>query len=244
MPKTREQYEAIEDNKAAFLVMPVYLLSTAIVGVIYLILHHFWGNIMVLDIGELLRKEFHIQNLHDVWLMFVWAIASTLLICLLSGRTASRLSRFEQIVRGIWVSINAGVFEEIIFRVFMFLNAMVILTFFNFITFGFVEWLYTAILSPVANFFTFYALDDQLQGGGWLLGAAIISANVRFRNGHKHQGLLGMINSWFMGMVLFWLMFHYGIVAAITAHVLYDVLVFTTDAVLSVRKSSLEILLE
>ncbi|HMO22056.1 MAG TPA: hypothetical protein PKC98_13950, partial [Candidatus Melainabacteria bacterium] len=54
----------------------------------------------------------------------------------------------------------------------------------------------------------------------------LISANSRFRDGHKYQGFLGWVNSWFLGMVFFYMTLTYGLVAAIAVHFLYDMIIF------------------
>ena len=61
----------------------------------------------------------------------------------------------------------------------------------------------------------------------WAVGAAVISANAFFRDGHKYQGILGVLNSWFAGMFFFWMMFAHGLWAAMVVHFTYDVVVFT-----------------
>ena len=106
------------------------------------------------------------------------------------------------------------------------------LPFLNLITFGLLEWLYTNVLVPVANWATFGALSEFLfHPASWVVGAAIISANGFFRDGHKGNGFIGWVNSWFIGMVLFYLMLNYGLWTAIVAHILYDVVVFTAVAI-------------
>ena len=80
---------------------------------------------------------------------------------------------------------------------------------------------------PVVNFLTLGHLQPYLLGSlGWAVGAAIISSNGKFRDGHAYQGLFGWINAWFCGMFFFYLMFTYGILASIIVHFLYDILIF------------------
>lgn len=110
---------------------------------------------------------------------------------------------------------------------------MIMLTFFNWITFGLVHWFFANLFIPVANWLTFGALAPQLLATNWVLGAAIVSAAGDFRDAHKYLGLLGYINSWFMGMLLFWLMFRYGIFTAMVAHAIYDMILFVARALKS-----------
>ena len=78
-----------------------------------------------------------------------------------------------------------------------------------------------------SSFLTLGTIDNILYHPfGWFVGAGIILANAKFRDGHKYQGKFGFINSWFIGMYLFWLMFEYGLVACIVIHFLYDMLIF------------------
>jgi hypothetical protein len=39
------------------------------------------------------------------------------------------------------------------------------------------------------------------------------------------------VNSWFLGMVLFYIMFHYGLLSAIIVHFIYDFIIFTIRAI-------------
>jgi hypothetical protein len=165
-----------------------------------------------------------LQALGHVWFIFAWAVAVTALFGFIAIRTgvprADTPGRLFS--KGVWVSVNAGFFEEIIYRWFIFFSALVMVAFFNTITFHLVHIINEYLLLPVANFATFGALHAQLYGSyGWMFGAAMVVASISFRD--AHEGVLRAINAWFMGMVFFWVLFHYGIVAAIVAHILYDV---------------------
>jgi hypothetical protein len=130
---------------------------------------------------------------------------------------------------GAYGSVHAGFFEEVTYRWFVFYAAMVMVPFFNTITGGLVHIINEYILLPAANICTFGALHAQLYGPyGWMFGAAIVFASIRFSDAHANQ--YQQINAWFLGMVFFWLMFNYGLWAAIVAHILYDLCV---DAVAS-----------
>lgn len=132
--------------------------------------------------------------------------------------------------KGMFISLNAGVFEELTYRWLAFSSAMVTSVFFNWITFGLYKWLMMTILVPIANWATLGYLEPQLLGTEWTIAAAIIVANGDFRSAHN-LGLLNKINAWFMGMLFFYMVFHYGIVSAIVTHVLYDCFVFTIVAI-------------
>lgn len=99
-----------------------------------------------------------------------------------------------------------------------------------------IKWIYDVLLVPLADFTTFHKLHEYLYATNvhtpyaWAAGGAIVSANAFFRDGHKYQGPLGVVNSWFIGMVFFWVMFTYGVFPAMVVHFLYDFLIFATVA--------------
>ena len=150
----------------------------------------------------------------------------------------------EILLTGIGISVRAGVLEEVLFRWLIFLSATLFLPVLDWLLLGFmglnvIEWVYVGVMCPVANFFTLGLLKQfLLHSTRWSIGAALISANSRFRDGHSYQGIMGFTVSWFMGMYFFWLMFTYGLVAAILVHFIYDFLIFLvvwTDAVIERR---------
>lgn len=169
------------------------------------------------------------SGMGDVWLVFVWAAFVPLVIGLFQIGNTRPISLGSVFGKGAWISLNAGLFEELMYRWLRFSIAMITLPFFNLITFGLLRWVYENILIPVANWATFNQLNDVLHDPkGWVVGAAIISANGVFRDAHEYQGWFGQLNAWFMGMVLFYVMFHHGLLAAIGVHILYDLIVFST----------------
>ena len=169
------------------------------------------------------------DGMEKVWFIFAWAAGLTLLFGLIQvvRRTPRDYEPSEYFGRGSWVSINAGVFEEIIYRWLLLFGMMIFLKVMNAITFGLVKWFFTTVLIPIANWASFGLLEPQFYGDfGWLFAAAIVSANVRFRRGHEYQGLFGVINAWYIGLIFFYLMFNYGLWVAIVAHVAYDLIIF------------------
>ena len=145
---------------------------------------------------------------------------------------------------GLWSSAFAGVIEEIGFRWIIFLGSMIIIYITNWILGGFLgkdygllRWIYSVIAAPLSNYVTLGILKDQIVVNNyWYFGAAIISANALFREGHKYLGWVGLVNSWFIGMFLFYIMFVHGLFAAITIHFLYDFLIYTLLAIISLIK--------
>jgi hypothetical protein len=75
-----------------------------------------------------------------------------------------------------------------------------------------------------------FHLGWLLYGYGWAVGMGALSANTHFREGHKYLGPLGYWNSWAAGWFLFYVMFEYGIPAAIAVHFLYDFIIYATLA--------------
>ncbi len=85
----------------------------------------------------------------------------------------------------------------------------------------------------MANWASLHYLQEYFSHAtGWAIGAAMLAANAKFRDGHKYQGMLGWINSWFMGLYFFWLMFNYGLPAAIVVHIVYDIVCFAWHAII------------
>lgn len=146
----------------------------------------------------------------------------------------------DVLVGGFLASIWAGFVEEILFRWLLFLSAIALAVFGNWLIFGFVgqgygvvEWWHNNLFGPIANFMTFGYLAEYLaRPDAWSIGVALLVMNGFFRNGHAYQGLIGFVNSWFVGMYFFWLTLTFGLLGAIVAHFAYDLVVAVTLAVL------------
>ncbi len=180
------------------------------------------------------------------WPIFVWGTVITLIFAVAQRNDPETNRKAEaNLGKGFLVSLGAGVLEEICFRWILFYNEIVGFKIANFILLGFmniniVKWLYEHVTGPVANFFTLGQLEPLLFSSlGWAVGAAIIGSNGKFRNGHAYQGCFGYINSWFIGMFMFVLMFKFGLVAAIVVHFLYDLFIFIVLYIDSVFERSL-----
>ena len=215
-----------------YLIVGVGLL--ALYGLLWLIARD-W---MLLDFMALWKPDAHVgEALRRVWFIFAWGVAFTALLQVLIAR-AGHIQLFHRpsrmLLRGSWISLNAGFFEEIFYRWLVFFAAMVIIRAFNAVTFGLVEWIYTTLLLPIANVVTFGTLAPQLiDHPQWLLGAAVISSNATFRRAHRHSGPISVANSWFLGMAFFWVMFNYGLLSSIITHAAYDLVVTATLAAMS-----------
>lgn len=228
------------DNKKTIFEYPMWLITVAyvihlaIVFAVYWFLNHFWGEYVLMTFSDLEGKGQALsEGLSKVWFIFIWGVIGTVILYSISSSVKRYyVSPSEVFFKGWWVSLNAGVFEELIYRWLMFFIAMVMIPFSNVITFGFVKWMYVEALIPLANWATFGALEPQLLSSNWVLGAAVVSACASFRKAHWGNGIFNWINSWFLGMVFFYLVFNYGIGTAIVAHVLYDGVIFTTIAMI------------
>lgn len=106
------------------------------------------------------------------------------------------------------------------------------------------------IIFPVANFLTLYQYDQFFMGAFgmntsnyqgaftgsrmrrkmWQANAVdnrmfmvgVLLANVFYRDGKKYQGVLGWINSWYVGLALANVMINHGLFTALAVHLLYD----------------------
>lgn len=174
------------------------------------------------------------QGVLAAWPTFAFALTCTSIVAF-STQNPLIVNRYaeEIFTGGFFSSLKAGVFEELAFRWLIFYNVIVGVQITNWLFFkflfgwGMVEWLFLHFFGPVANFFTMGYLAPYLFSHlGWMVGAAIISCNGKFRDGHAYNGWLGLVISWFMGMYLFYLMFNYGLLAAMVSHFIYDLLIF------------------
>jgi len=142
-------------------------------------------------------------------------------------------SAWDTFVNGLRISAWAGITEEIAFRWLIFLGAMPSVVignwmFFGCAGFGIAEWFHLNVWGTLANWTTFGILEPQIFDPlHWYVGAALLYSNAFFREGHAYQGIVGILNSWFLGMGFFYLTFNYGLGSAIIVHALYDVLVFS-----------------
>ena len=144
---------------------------------------------------------------------------------------------------GTLISLWAGVAEEIAFRWLIFYAAIGTVTLGNFIFFGWLgfgipEWFHLNVWGPIADWTTggyltqyiFFPYGNPDGPVSWAVGAGMLYSNAMFRDGHKYLGLLGVVNSWFLGMYFFWMSFRYGLISAIVVHFAYDFLIFATVA--------------
>jgi hypothetical protein len=131
-------------------------------------------------------------------------------------------------LRTVWT----GVIEEVCFRWLLFLGGIITVKVMNYIFFGgfwfgIPEWLQLNFFGPIANFFTLGYLTEYLvKPENWAIGAGLLSANALFRDGHMYQGILGFLDIWFFGMLMFWVLFTYGLPVCILVHFLNNLMIY------------------
>lgn len=212
--------------------------------VIIFTVKQWWPQSIPLSMKQFLPiKGTFLQWCRSSWVLLAWGVSVTTIVKLTSSNTFSYNRRAEQhLGQGLLISLWAGVTEELDHRWLRFYVSMLMVQIGSIFTFGLVEWVYTHMGIPLADWATFYQLHAQLnQPQAWFIGAALISSNGEFRDGHSYQGTFGKVNAWFIGMFMFWLVFRYGLVAAMTIHTLYDVGIFSVrylDAVIERSKGN------
>jgi len=157
------------------------------------------------------------------WPFFLYGVIVTLIIY---------LSHYERVwdkeavlVQDVYKSVMAGVLEELGFRCLFIFTSMAIIAVFNFITFGLVMWLWENLMFPLTDILTLGLMHNNIYGFSALLVAGALSANAKFRDGHKYQGIFGYINSWFAGLYLLSVMLTHGIAVAILVHMIYNLII-------------------
>ena len=174
------------------------------------------------------------EGIAKVWWIFLWGAGLQLIIQLFRiVRRRPKEANLRQLLgHGAWISLNAGVFEEIIFRYYAYVSSVILLVYANILSGGLLEQI-AGLLMPVANVLTLGLLSSEFNPTNWSVGLAIIIGSIFFRDAHRHYGKLAKANVWFIGMVMFWLVFNYGLITAIIAHVLYDFAIYGVIALTS-----------
>ncbi|MBY0359716.1 MAG: CPBP family intramembrane metalloprotease [Candidatus Obscuribacterales bacterium] len=188
------------------------------------------------------------QWLLDSKPILYWALGFTLFVAATTKNTWRENHNAEEFLqRGLWVSLRAGVMEEIVFRWLIFMASIILAQIFDFILGGFLfergllRFANEEFLLPLADYVTNGLLHNVLSNKDtWYIATAVLLANAKFRDGHKYQGFFGLVNSWFIGMYMFYLLFTYGLLACIAVHFTYDAIIFLIryiDRVIERRKS-------
>jgi hypothetical protein len=210
-------------------------LKAAFTGLIVVaIVQAFWPEFLPYKLSDFWKAQGSIMD----WLwaglpIFIWGTGVTAVLSLLTRNSKKENDNAELLFAGdVLISLWAGFMEEICFRWLIFLNAIVGMKvvnflFFGWLGFGIAEWFQIHVFGWLANLATLGYLQTVLTNPEtWAVGAGLLSANALFRNGHKYLGPIGFVNSWFIGMYMFFLLFNYGLWACILVHFLYDLLIF------------------
>lgn len=212
-----------------------YTIRLAFASGMYLMLSGVWGRLMLIQFSAFLHSGLDVDGLRKVWFMFAWiGVVSAIHIAAKQREPSGSRSRWSLLGIVLTISLLVGIVEEVIYRCFIFFSMMVVLTFCNTVTSGLVQWFYVQVSIPIANALTFQVLRPELLNSNWIVGAAILSANAIFAGAHVNSrntfklNAISVLNAWVIGMVLFYLVFNYGLFTAIAAHVLYDALVLST----------------
>lgn len=236
-----------KDEIDHFADIPAYIIAGLIAFIFIVLVRHLWPSHLPFRTFEFFDK----CNLNGALIackwMFLWVGSITLLSSFLGLN-----SKFENInaekglLEGMLISLKAGIFEELYFRWLMFMVGMVTVQIVNWIFLGFmglypIEWLNTHVVVPIADFMTFYQVSEILRTTPWFIAAGILAALAQFRDGHKYLGIIGFINSWYIGLFLFYIMLTYGLVPAIIVHILYDMIYFFVRYLDCVLERKLEI---
>ncbi len=85
--------------------------------------------------------------------------------------------------------------------------------------------IYQNIIFNALHWGSFGALDPILyfENAPALFVMGAVSANARFRDGHKYQGAIGLLHAWMAGFILLYAMLYHGLMTAIIVHASYDI---------------------
>ena len=197
-----------------------------------LFIQTYWPGVIPFDTFAFWEKTDIAGGMKASIPIFLWGGTLTLLHSVITyNKPEINRDAEDLLFGGFIVSAIAGIFEEIAFRWLLFFDSIVAVKIFNFLFFGFLgfglsEFLHNWFLGPIVDFFTLGKMTWLIFGKGWAVGAALIIANAKFRKEHAYLGIFGFFNSWFIGFFLFDIMFEYGMLAVITVHFVYDMIIF------------------
>lgn len=208
-----------------------FLISAFVAFCFIALLKSFWTDVIPFGLFEVwsMGTGSTWEGVKAFWPAYLWAAALTLIVSFITLNDPKVNRNAESILfGGTVVSVMAGLLEEIAFRWWIFYGAILGFKVANFLLCGLVGWFASVVALPLGNFLTLGYLAPYLFHPVWgvAVGSAILSANGDFRDGHLYLGFFGYINSWFMGMFLFYIMFNYGLLAGILAHFIYDEIIF------------------
>lgn len=222
---------------------PIFL-TILVVLIVVIVVNSVWPNLIPFETFEFWRNNRIIEGIKAFWWLSLFGIAVVLITSiyrynLVRGYTIKKFTKYwlyvkkmpaeKEFVSKSFERVFHGIWEEILFRWLLFfmtiISAQIVdYLLLGFAGFGIVEWIFIYIVRPVMNFISLGKIHWLLyHPAGWFVGLAAISVNQGFATGHvREYKVLGYLSSWFLGFVLFWIIFTYGIVTAIIIHFLYD----------------------
>ncbi len=188
-----------------------------------------WGDVWFWEgsLGEMFRT---------LWPLFALGFGLNLVMMSLTTNPPG-IDASELPVKGFFVSLQAGILEEIVFR-WIWLYAMMALVWVIDAVFGgAISRMLTTY--EIYNRWIAFLLQDNVdvwtKPGAWTVGMAVLLSNWKFQEGHLYQGPMGFVFSGIGGIVFFRAMFSFGLPLAMLAHVLFDIMVFlmvTADVII------------
>ncbi len=145
-----------------------------------------------------------LTGLMRVKFIFIWGFVVQLLLQFIWViRRKPREAQLGLLIKhGTWLSLNAGIFEELIFRLYAFLSLVILAKLANVSTNGLIETVTTHLLLPIANFATLGLLSPELNNAHWAMGLGVIAGSIFFRDAHLHYRGFSKLNVWFIGLVI------------------------------------------
>jgi hypothetical protein len=67
--------------------------------------------------------------------------------------------------------------------------------------------------------------------------SAVLWSNAKFRDGHKYQGLTGILSSYVFGIYMYYIAFTHGLLYAIVVHAMFDTILFSSEHMCQVWKN-------
>jgi hypothetical protein len=228
---TKEKEQEKSKKKGPFYIRAV--LAFFFVGVVMWI----WPKVIPFTFWQFWEVRGSIQDWFTTsWFFFAWGIVLLFITYFAQRNNMSWFERQQKnnltdmFLGGLIVSTWAGVVEEISYRWLLFYGSIISVKIANFIFLGFVginivAWIHLHIVGVIADVATLRYLHDFLfHPASWAVGAGILASSAGFRQGHAYQSILGWIDSWFFSMLMFYILFQYGIVACIVLHFAYDLM--------------------
>ncbi|MES3005184.1 MAG: hypothetical protein V4690_03710 [Patescibacteria group bacterium] len=159
------------------------------------------------------------------WLYICTAMVSITALNWLLGTFAGSIIGLVILIFGLLILINAERWNKFVALVPISFGALILWM----IWYGGysdpVFWIYQNITVPLVNFVTLGNFEMVFNHPNLspLFVFGIIAANASFRDGHKYQGPVGLLNSWIVGFVMMYATIFYGIGTAIVLHALYNI---------------------